>query len=154
MGIRNRQKRSKHADFGVLPCIGKPAMEFTDRILECVDCGTEFVFTADEQVFFHDRQFKNLPKHCKKCKAKRVSGSRRVRPETRTNCSACGSDTTVPFKPTHGKPVLCRSCWQKQAKGLLIENLSLGSHSAEEQAVIAKQNKQIKRNTQPGVKPM
>ena len=40
-------------------------MEFTDRVLKCVDCGAEFVFTAGEQLFFHDKQFKNDPKHCK-----------------------------------------------------------------------------------------
>jgi CxxC-x17-CxxC domain-containing protein len=32
--------------------------------------------------------------------------------ETRTECSACGIETTVPFKPTQGRPVLCRSCFQ------------------------------------------
>jgi CxxC-x17-CxxC domain-containing protein len=37
-----------------------------------------------------------------------------VRPETRTTCSDCGAETTVPFKPTQGRPVLCRSCFQKQ----------------------------------------
>jgi CxxC-x17-CxxC domain-containing protein len=37
-----------------------------------------------------------------------------VRPETRTTCSECGAETTVPFKPTQGRPVLCRSCFQKQ----------------------------------------
>ena len=103
------------ADFDVVPCFGKPAMEFTDRVLQCVDCGVEFVFTAGEQLFFHDKQFKNDPKHCKQCKAKRASGGSRVRPETRTNCSECGEETTVPFKPTQGRPVLCRSCFQKQA---------------------------------------
>ncbi len=90
-------------------------MEFTDRVLKCVDCGAEFVFTAGEQLFFYDKQFKNDPKHCKQCKAKRVSGGR-VRTETRTACSECGAETTVPFKPTQGRPVLCRSCFQKQAK--------------------------------------
>jgi CxxC-x17-CxxC domain-containing protein len=89
-------------------------MEFTDRVLKCVDCGTEFVFTAGEQVFFHDKQFKNDPKHCKTCKAKRARGGQRVRPETRTTCSECGKETTVPFKPTQGRPVLCRECFQKQ----------------------------------------
>ena len=49
-------------------------MEFTDRVLKCIDCGAEFVFTAGEQVFFHDKQFKNDPKHCKQCKAKRARG--------------------------------------------------------------------------------
>jgi len=75
-------------------------MEFSDRVLKCSDCGSEFVFTAGEQLFFHDKQFKNEPKHCKQCKAKRVRGGSRVRPETRTNCSQCGAETTVPFKPT------------------------------------------------------
>ena len=89
-------------------------MEFSDRVLKCIDCGAEFVFTAGEQLFFYDKQFKNAPKHCKQCKAKRASGSSRVRTETRTSCSQCGEETTVPFKPTQGRPVLCRSCFQKQ----------------------------------------
>ena len=88
-------------------------MEYTDRILKCIDCGGEFVFTAGEQLFFHDKQFKNDPKRCKQCKAKRTSGGPRVRTETRTKCSECGEETTVPFRPTQGRPVLCRSCFQR-----------------------------------------
>ena len=71
------------------------------------------MFTAGEQLFFHDKQFKNDPKRCKQCKAKRANGGPRVRTETRTKCSACGEETTVPFRPTQGRPVLCRSCFQK-----------------------------------------
>jgi CxxC-x17-CxxC domain-containing protein len=89
-------------------------MDFADRVLKCIDCGAEFIFTAGEQLFFNDKQFKNDPKRCKQCKAKRASGGSRVRPETRTTCSDCGAETTVPFKPTQGRPVLCRSCFQKQ----------------------------------------
>ncbi len=48
-------------------------MEFQDRILRCADCGTEFVWTAGEQQFFADKNFKNEPKRCKGCKAKRTS---------------------------------------------------------------------------------
>jgi CxxC-x17-CxxC domain-containing protein len=88
-------------------------MEFSDRVLKCIDCGEEFVFTAGEQLFFHDKQFKNDPKRCKQCKAKRANGGPRVRTETRTKCSSCGEETTVPFRPTQGRPVLCRSCFQK-----------------------------------------
>ena len=103
-------------DFGFqIPVLGKTAMEFIDRVLKCSDCGAEFVFTAGEQLFFHDKQFKNDPKRCKQCKAKRANGGPRVRTETRTRCSACGEETTVPFRPTQGRPVLCRSCFQKQA---------------------------------------
>jgi CxxC-x17-CxxC domain-containing protein len=89
-------------------------MDFKDRTLKCNDCGAEFVFTAGEQLFFHDKQFMHDPKHCKQCKAKRASGNARVRPETRIACSECGEETTVPFKPTQGRPVLCRSCFQRQ----------------------------------------
>ncbi len=98
----------------VFPASGKSVMAFTDRILKCVDCGSEFVFTAGEQLFFSEKQFKNDPKRCKKCKAKRGSSGSRVRTETRTTCSECGEETTVPFKPTQGRPVLCRACFQKQ----------------------------------------
>jgi CxxC-x17-CxxC domain-containing protein len=98
-------------------------MHFDDRFLKCSDCGQEFVFTAGEQLFFHDKQFKNDPKRCKLCKAKRAGLGRSAgavagaglplsRTETRTECSACGVETTVPFKPTQGRPVLCRSCFQ------------------------------------------
>ena len=48
-------------------------MEFQDRILRCVDCGAEFIWTAGEQQFFADKNFKNEPKRCKACKAKRAS---------------------------------------------------------------------------------
>jgi CxxC-x17-CxxC domain-containing protein len=96
-------------------------MEFVDRLLTCADCGGEFIFTAGEQLFFVDKQFKNDPKRCKPCKSKRAvnvrPGSGPVaaglsRTETRTECSECGVETTVPFKPTQGRPVLCRQCFQ------------------------------------------
>jgi DNA-directed RNA polymerase subunit RPC12/RpoP len=48
-------------------------MEFQDKVLKCIDCGSDFIFTAGEQLFFHDKQFKNEPKRCKACKTKRVS---------------------------------------------------------------------------------
>ncbi len=100
-------------------------MEFQDRLLKCSDCHTEFVFTAGEQLFFSEKQFKNDPKRCKLCKAKRAGLGRVTtgataaavmalplsRTETRTDCSACGIETTVPFRPTQGRPVLCRSCF-------------------------------------------
>jgi CxxC-x17-CxxC domain-containing protein len=97
-------------------------MEFQDRMLKCIDCGEEFVFTAGEQLFFHDKQFKNEPKRCKNCKQKRAQslglsgegGYRKV--ETQAICSGCGKETTVPFKPTQGRPVFCRECFQANKK--------------------------------------
>ena len=101
---------------------GATRMEFQDRILKCVDCGQDFVFTAGEQLFFHDKQFKNEPKRCKACKGKRAqalglpSNSNYPKVETRTVCSNCGKETTVPFKPTQGRPVFCRECFQISKK--------------------------------------
>ena len=94
-------------------------MEFQDRILRCVDCATEFIWTAGEQQFFADKNFKNEPKRCKACKAKRASRPAggpvaRERVETVTTCSACGKETTVPFKPTQGRPVFCKECFQSR----------------------------------------
>ena len=89
-------------------------MDFTDKLLKCADCGVDFVFTAGEQLFFHTKQFQNLPKHCKQCRANHKRGLRRtVRLETLTTCAQCGVETTVPFVPKQGRPVLCRSCFQK-----------------------------------------
>src|SRR5712691_7543977 len=85
-------------------------MEFTDRVLKCVDCGEEFVFSAGEQLFFREKQFKHEPRHCKKCKAKHTNARGRI--ETSITCSECGGSTTVPFVPHLGRPVLCRACFQ------------------------------------------
>ena len=99
-------------------------MEFQDKVLKCIDCGSDFVFTAGEQLFFHDKQFKNEPKRCKTCKAKRLAvlGAPPTgapvptfnKIETRTTCSQCGKETTVPFKPTQGRPVFCRECFMQK----------------------------------------
>jgi CxxC-x17-CxxC domain-containing protein len=106
-------------------------MEFVDRLLTCADCGGEFIFTAGEQLFFLDKQFKNDPKRCKPCKSRRSAQGATAatgtgpaaagisRTETRTECSECGITTTVPFKPTQGRPVLCRQCFKnKRAPGV------------------------------------
>jgi CxxC-x17-CxxC domain-containing protein len=101
-------------------------LKYVDRLLTCSDCGGEFIFTAGEQLFFADKQFKNDPKRCKPCKSRRsglagrsASGPAAAgisRTETRTECSECGIETTVPFKPTQGRPVLCRQCFQEKGR--------------------------------------
>ena len=129
-------------------------MEFVDRILKCSDCGNEFVFTAGEQIFFFDKQFKNDPKRCKPCKAKRAGLGRNSatgavtlplsRTETRTECSACGMETTVPFKPTQGRPVLCRSCFQlKRVPTAVAAVATLDSPAAQVAAASAALEEQI-----------
>src|SRR3977135_99318 len=93
-------------------------MEFQDRILRCVDCATEFIWTAGEQQFFADKNFKNEPKRCKACKGKRASrpagAVARERVETGTNSSAGRKEATVATKPTQGRPVFCKECFQSR----------------------------------------
>jgi CxxC-x17-CxxC domain-containing protein len=95
-------------------------MEFSDKVLKCIDCGQDFVFTVGEQLFFHHKQFKNAPTRCKACKGKRLQAlgvahsTTPSRVETHVVCANCGKETTVPFKPTRGRPVLCRDCFQQK----------------------------------------
>ena len=94
---------------------------FEDRPIKCVDCGDNFIWTAGEQVFFHDKGLRNEPKRCKPCKqaknerlaaitAAQTSGIRQ-RIEVSIQCAQCGLQTTVPFYPSQGRPVYCRSCF-------------------------------------------
>ena len=34
----------------------------------------------------------------------------------KATCADCGKECTVPFKPTEGKPVYCRDCYQSHKK--------------------------------------
>lgn len=95
--------------------------EFQDVTIFCIDCGREFVWTAGEQAFFRDKHLQNPPKRCKPCKhakndrlaaiaAAQASGVKQ-RIEVSVKCARCGETTTVPFYPSQGRPVFCRSCF-------------------------------------------
>jgi CxxC-x17-CxxC domain-containing protein len=95
--------------------------DFQDRPITCVDCCEPFTWSAGEQIFFHDKGLKNEPKRCKPCKqaknerldaisAAQVSGIKQ-RIEVIVICAQCGEETTVPFYPSQGRPVYCRSCF-------------------------------------------
>ena len=98
-----------------------PASELQDRSIICVDCSKEFIWTVGEQVFFHDKGLKNEPKRCKPCKHAKnerlatinaAQGSCvKQRIEVTVTCAQCGEKTTVPFYPSQGRPVYCRSCF-------------------------------------------
>ena len=40
---------------------------FVPKILVCVECGEEFVFTVNAQEYFADRGYNEEPKRCKHC---------------------------------------------------------------------------------------
>ena len=94
-------------------------MSFSDKSIQCSDCGTTFTFSASEQELFQSRGYTNEPKRCQSCRQARKSernGSsnygapRQMFPAT---CAECGRDTEVPFEPRGDKPVYCSDCYRK-----------------------------------------
>jgi CxxC-x17-CxxC domain-containing protein len=102
-------------------------MSSQDKVLTCRDCNQEFLFTAGEQSFYAEKGFQHEPTRCRNCRATRKggggggggsmsadTGNRALHPAV---CSECGKETQVPFRPTSGKPVYCRECFQKRGSG-------------------------------------
>jgi CxxC-x17-CxxC domain-containing protein len=108
------------------------AAELEDKAILCIDCGTNFIWTVGEQAFFRDKKLLNPPKRCKECKqaknerlaaiaAAQASGIRQ-RIEVAVSCAKCGETTTVPFYPSQGRPVYCRSCFLEMNPSILNGN--------------------------------
>lgn len=95
-------------------------MTFTDKSLQCADCGATFTFGSEEQEFFQSKGYTNEPKRCTSCRNARKSernngnssyGSRsQMYPAV---CSDCGKNTEVPFQPSGNRPVYCSDCYRK-----------------------------------------
>lgn len=102
--------------------IGNPS-NIVDVDIECIDCRTQFTWTAGEQDFFHAKGLTNPPKRCKPCKKaknQRLSDIERARIDGKRHhvvmpaeCATCGKVTTVPFYPSQGRPVYCRDCFKR-----------------------------------------
>ncbi len=97
-------------------------MDFTDKNLQCADCGSDFIFSSNEQAFYAERGFTNEPKRCKTCRDKRKQsrdggGGSRERVMVSVQCDNCGVTTEVPFTPVTGKPVYCRDCYNDRRGG-------------------------------------
>lgn len=95
--------------------------ELQDKSITCTDCNEEFVWSIGEQTFFRDKGLVNPPKRCKPCKqaknerieaviAAQAAGVKQ-KIEVSVHCAQCGNYTTVPFYPSQGRPVYCRTCF-------------------------------------------
>jgi CxxC-x17-CxxC domain-containing protein len=101
----------------------RSSMSFTDKTLECTDCGESFTFSAAEQEVFASRGYTNDPKRCPECRAVRKQqrgdsmgsrdgyGYRQQRQMYPATCASCGKETQVPFEPRNGRPVYCSPCY-------------------------------------------
>lgn len=63
------EKRNKRSKFFIKEV--RKMTEYKDKTIKCVDCGTEFVFTARDQEFYAEKGFTNEPKRCKSCRDKK-----------------------------------------------------------------------------------
>jgi CxxC-x17-CxxC domain-containing protein len=108
-------------------------MVYSDRTLNCVQCGNEFTFTADDQQYHASRGYQE-PKRCPACRAERRAqqggsssggssygggsssyGGDYDRPQRQmysATCASCGREAQVPFQPRGDKPVYCSDCFQ------------------------------------------
>jgi CxxC-x17-CxxC domain-containing protein len=107
---------------------------YVDRTVACVDCGVEFIHSADDQRYYAEKGFVSDPKRCVSCRASRraardgggydardIGGPRGYerggdRPEREyfaVLCSECGNQAQVPFKPRMDRPVYCSDCFRK-----------------------------------------
>ena len=85
---------------------------YQDIELTCSDCGCTFTFTAEEQQFYAEKGFAS-PKRCGACRSARKKQRFNGRKKRYTvNCSKCGCETTVPFKPREDKEVFCAECYK------------------------------------------
>ncbi|RJQ30428.1 MAG: zinc-binding protein [Peptococcaceae bacterium] len=99
---------------------------FEDKVLNCRDCGNDFVFTVSEQEFYTEKGFTNDPSRCPECRAarKRTRSSEQRggyygqsnREMFQAVCAKCGQQTQVPFKPNTEKPVYCPDCFRAQKR--------------------------------------
>ncbi len=102
-------------------------MAYDDRDLTCVECNSEFVFSADDQQFHADREYQD-PKRCPSCRqAKRAGGGGYggggyggggyggggPRQMYDAVCADCGNACQVPFEPRQDRPVYCSDCFSK-----------------------------------------
>ncbi len=88
----------------------------TDKTITCTQCGHDFIFTENEQIFYKEKGLTNEPKRCPECRA----AAKRQRSSTRFNrnremytatCALCGREAKVPFMPSEDKPVYCKDCY-------------------------------------------
>jgi len=59
--------------------------EYQDKTIKCVDCGTEFQFTARDQAFYAEQGFTNEPKRCRECRNKRKAEKQANRSDSQRN---------------------------------------------------------------------
>lgn len=101
-------------------------MSYEDKSLVCVECGTTFTYSADDQEFHAGKGYSE-PRRCPSCRANRRAsggsgyggasfGGGRQREMHPATCADCGKETQVPFLPSGDRPVYCSDCFSRRPK--------------------------------------
>jgi CxxC-x17-CxxC domain-containing protein len=98
-----------------------------EKTVTCIDCGSAFVFTADERERSIQLGFTDEPRRCPSCRRAKKT-RRRLREAHRplgriaalsqqtevsfvAVCVDCGKRTQLPFRPKGDRPVYCSDCY-------------------------------------------
>ncbi len=95
------------------------------KLLRCVYCAREFSFTETEQQYFSEKGYEE-PKRCPTCRGRKKENSRDEHDNNgnrreagnqknryyHVSCFACGTQTTIYYRPSPERPALCSGCNQ------------------------------------------
>jgi CxxC-x17-CxxC domain-containing protein len=97
-------------------------VSYIDKTLVCVDCGSQFVHSGEDQAYYATKGFVSEPKRCPVCRAsRRATRATDGGPQAAQGggreyfaavCSRCGNQAQVPFKPNMERPVYCSDCFR------------------------------------------
>ncbi len=89
-------------------------ISYVDKQLRCRECGQDFVWTAGEQDFYHQKGLLHEPQRCPTCRARAKQERAAARASSMHDivCSDCGNAGQVPFAPRSDRPVYCSSCFE------------------------------------------
>ena len=70
-------------------------MTYSDRTLNCVDCGVEFIHSAADQEYYARKGFPSDPKRCTSCRASRRASRDRATTSVKSAGRAATSAATI-----------------------------------------------------------
>ena len=90
-------------------------MKFADKQLECQDCGAQFTWDASEQAYFAKKGFKEVPRRCRACRAKKkIEKEAEMAKEKEITCVLCGKSSATTTEISPDEETICMDCFLKE----------------------------------------
>ncbi|MBI2448617.1 zinc-ribbon domain containing protein [Candidatus Microgenomates bacterium] len=91
-------------------------MQFQDQTLECQECGNEFVWDKSEQAYFAKKGFKEAPRRCRACRAKKKQEQKAEEAkEKEITCKICGKKSIITQDLAPDEETICFDCYIKKS---------------------------------------